>query len=98
MLANLDDDGSVVTPDGLWLGPGWLRQPASGDQRSGLLQREQEIRELDEKLIADSKQIGETEERLAQARAELATWKNAQPRPTAQSTRCNASAPRSTAS
>ena len=72
LLENLDDDGSVVTPDGLWLGPGWLRQPASGDQRSGLLQREQEIRELDEKLIADSQQIGETEERLAQARAELA--------------------------
>ncbi|MEJ1420973.1 MAG: chromosome segregation protein SMC, partial [Candidatus Sedimenticola sp. (ex Thyasira tokunagai)] len=41
---------SVITPDGVWLGADWLRLNREGDETSGVLEREQEIRELTERL------------------------------------------------
>jgi chromosome segregation protein len=70
-LAGLSDVESVVTPDGLWLGQGWIRQPESDQSESGLLEREQEIRELVSELETDEEQIGEIENSLGQAREQL---------------------------
>jgi chromosome segregation protein len=36
---------SVVTKDGIWIGPGWLRVNRETDEKAGVLSREQEIRE-----------------------------------------------------
>ncbi|MES9904715.1 MAG: chromosome segregation protein SMC [Sedimenticola sp.] len=41
---------SVITPDGVWLGANWLRLNREGDETSGVLEREQEIRELMQKM------------------------------------------------
>ncbi|MES9856627.1 MAG: chromosome segregation protein SMC [Sedimenticola sp.] len=41
---------SVITPDGVWLGSDWLRLNREGDETSGVLEREQEIRELKARL------------------------------------------------
>jgi chromosome segregation protein len=71
MLDSLEAGESVVTPEGIWLGPGWLRQVPAGEGEAGLLQREQEIRELDEKIAADAKAVETIEQRLAASRAEL---------------------------
>ncbi len=71
MLADLGPDESVVTPEGLWLGAGWLRQPTSDDQTDGLLQREQEIRELGELIGQDDQEIDSIEEHLKSARESL---------------------------
>jgi chromosome segregation protein len=38
---------SVITPDGLWLGPDWVRVSRSEDSQAGVLGREQETRELE---------------------------------------------------
>ena len=70
-LAELSDIESVVTPDGLWLGQGWIRQPESDETESGLLQREQEIRALVSELEIGAEQIAGIENSLRQAREEL---------------------------
>jgi len=41
---------SVVTKDGLWLGIGWLRVIKQEESHTGLLQREQELKQLEIKI------------------------------------------------
>jgi len=67
-LSELSEHESVITPEGVWLGAGWLRQPAGAADESGLLQREQEIRELGEQIETDGERVAEIEARLADAR------------------------------
>ncbi|TVQ29197.1 MAG: chromosome segregation protein SMC [Wenzhouxiangella sp.] len=71
VLETLGPGESVALPDGLWLGPGWMRQPPAQAGEGGLLKREQEIRELDEQIAADSKAITAIEQQLADARSGL---------------------------
>lgn len=42
----LDDDQSVITPDGVWLGPDWLRVSKDKDAKAGILAREHEMRRI----------------------------------------------------
>jgi len=72
MLGRLGAGESVVTPDGLWMGAGWLRQPVAGSNESGLLQREQEIRELVVQIAEDEVAISAIEQNLGAARTALA--------------------------
>ena len=37
---------SVITRDGIWLGPNWLRVTRLGEQRGGVIQRQQELETL----------------------------------------------------
>ncbi|MEO8444076.1 MAG: chromosome segregation protein SMC [Gammaproteobacteria bacterium] len=57
---------SVITPDGVWLGQGWVRVNR-GQRYVGMMAREREIRELDAALAADETQIAV----LGQARLDL---------------------------
>jgi len=41
---------SVVTKDGLWLGIGWLRVIKQEESHKGILQREQELKQLENKI------------------------------------------------
>jgi len=54
---------SVVTPDGVWVGPNWLRMTRNTDEKSGVLQREQEIRDIEKQIGELSSQV-ENEQRL----------------------------------
>jgi chromosome segregation protein len=54
---------SVITPDGVWLGPGWVRVSRGQQEAGGLISREQDIREL-------KAQIREHEHRLGQLTAD----------------------------
>ena len=65
---------SVITPDGTWFGPGWLKVTHTKDAKVGVLQREKELRQLklrqDELLtqISDyEEQLSVTEEQLKEA-------------------------------
>ena len=51
MVAELPDGGSVITPQGVWLGRGWLR--VAGERGEGALEREEEIGALRE-VLADT--------------------------------------------
>ena len=57
---------SVITADGLWLGPNWLRFVQEEDAESGVLKRKQEI----EVLEAQISELEAEKEQLEQARAD----------------------------
>ncbi|HHJ12947.1 MAG TPA: chromosome segregation protein SMC [Gammaproteobacteria bacterium] len=71
MRARLGARESVVTPDGIWLGPGWLRVARDRDGAAGVLEREKEINSLTEKLDALNQNIQALESALEQGRAAL---------------------------
>ena len=55
---------SIITRDGVWLGNGWARVAKAASEKSGVLQREQELVKLNE-------QIGQWEARIEQFTGEL---------------------------
>lgn len=70
-LEQLPAHESVITPEGTWLGHGWLRRPRQASDDTGMLQREQEIRELGAMLETDDQRIASVESELAEARDTL---------------------------
>ncbi|MDH5432716.1 MAG: chromosome segregation protein SMC [Gammaproteobacteria bacterium] len=50
MAKELDDEFSVITQDGLWLGKNWVRFARSAADESNILQREAEIKTLESEL------------------------------------------------
>lgn len=42
----LDDEDSVITADGIWLGKNWLRVSRDNDAKAGILSREHDMRRL----------------------------------------------------
>ncbi|MFL0796662.1 MAG: chromosome segregation protein SMC [Cellvibrionaceae bacterium] len=77
LRGNLNANESVVTKDGIWLGPNWLRVAKDVDATAGVLQRKQEletltadIEVLDEKVEALSAQRDEAREAVKQQEAE----------------------------
>ncbi len=62
---------SVITPDGVWIGPDWLRVIRHHDAKSGILEREKELKQLTETIAELSDQIAGLQEELATGRAQL---------------------------
>ena len=62
---------SVITPDGIWIGNGWLRVSRDQDARSGVLEREKEISEIGEQLNVNRRFVSDLEAALEGGRAEL---------------------------
>jgi len=63
---------SVITRDGIWLGPNWLRVNRAEDPHSGVLAREQEIRELRASIGGAAYEVEELSARHEETRARLA--------------------------
>ena len=67
----LDDNESVITQDGIWIGPNWLRVKRDSDAQAGVLARQKELEELT-LLLSDSETMVERiNEQLQQARDSL---------------------------
>jgi len=49
-LSGLDADGSVITPDGIWLSRSWLRVSRDKEGGSGILTREHDMRRLKDEI------------------------------------------------
>lgn len=62
---------SIVTRDGIWIGPNWLRVIKDTDQKGGVLAREQEIKELNELFSQKQQFVDEQGERIEQGRVLL---------------------------
>jgi len=62
---------SVVTRDGFWLGPDWLRINRSDDPRVGVLARTDEINRLSGEVASGARQVEEIEEALVDTRSQL---------------------------
>jgi chromosome segregation protein len=64
---------SVITQDGAWFGPGWVRIIRTQDSKSGVLQRERELRQLKRRQEELQTEIAAFEERLEAAEDDLKT-------------------------
>ena len=62
---------SVITRDGIWIGPNWLRVNRADDPHSGVLAREQEIRELRASIGGAAYEVEELAARHEEIRARL---------------------------
>ncbi len=71
---SLQASESVVTRDGIWLGAGWLRVSREEDSHAGVLQREQQIRELDKVVEQTQGELSKSREQLDQGEAQLARY------------------------
>ncbi len=68
----LADDESVITRTGEWIGRDWLRVNRGGDPHSGVLEREQRLKQLRSELARSEENVRDTEARLAACREDLA--------------------------
>ncbi len=62
---------SVVTRDGIWLGPAWLRVVRDRDERAGVIEREQELKRVVAELEQASAELERLVAELDTARGEL---------------------------
>jgi len=83
----LDDEDSVITADGIWLGKSWLRVSRDNDAKAGILSREHDMRRLKaenrefqarfesaRKLLQDGRtRLNQLEERREALQADSAT-------------------------
>ncbi|MEM7054894.1 MAG: hypothetical protein AAF446_10155, partial [Pseudomonadota bacterium] len=83
-LAVLDDDESVITRDGLWLGQGWVWSQGKATEADGRLARQQQVRELEQSLKQIGQDISEQQQglddvllQIKQANAEHLEQRNA---------------------
>ncbi len=68
---NLLAHESVVTKDGLWVGPGWLRVMRDKDERAGVLKREQELKALAQDIEQETAKVDSLHEGLESSRDQL---------------------------
>jgi len=52
LLGQLSSSESVITPEGLWLSPTWLRLSNDKNPTAGIFQREQELKQFQETIAA----------------------------------------------
>jgi len=71
MRTSLSANESVITADGIWLGQSWLRVARDQDEKSGVLAREQEIKELQQLIEEQDMTLEELEVQIQDARAQL---------------------------
>ncbi|MFW2373995.1 MAG: chromosome segregation protein SMC [Gammaproteobacteria bacterium] len=71
MRTSLEPSQSVITRDGIWLGKNWLRVARDKDEKSGVLAREQEIKQLQQRLEELDMQTEDIEQRIQDGRASL---------------------------
>ncbi len=62
---------SVVTPSGAWFGPGWVGVKKQKDAKSGVLQREKELRQLKQRQQELQAIIETAEDQLQEAEEQL---------------------------
>lgn len=79
-VPHLQAHESVITPDGTWIGPGWLKIVHLADSKSGVLQREKQLRELKQRqtqlleaIETSEQQLEETEKALKDAELQRET-------------------------
>jgi chromosome segregation protein len=55
---------SVITPDGTWLSPSWLRVSRDEDPAAGVFQREQELKQLAAEIVSHEETLAGIEDEL----------------------------------
>ena len=71
LSATLHPQESVITPDGLWLSPGWVRRVDANQRGLGVLAREEQRREIEQVIQTVHSQVSERDETLQNLRNAL---------------------------
>jgi len=71
MRRGLRSGESVITPEGAWLGPNWIRLTREEDESTGVLAREEELRRLSQLLEQGEANAAELAEQSEQGSSEL---------------------------
>lgn len=71
MCDALESHESVITADGVWLGPGWVYLKRGNDGRSGVIKREKELRILKRELKQLHSRHEELESELTRVESDL---------------------------
>lgn len=72
MLPQLNNDASVITRDGIWFSPQWVRINKVQDETAGILQRQQSLKEIAEHIKKQEATLTTKEERLLEGQNKLA--------------------------
>ena len=75
LRASLQSGESLITPDGIWLGPGWLRI-GQADLEGSVLQREQEIKDLTQSLQNLDDQVEQQQGKLDELNERLGEYES----------------------
>lgn len=67
----LGAQASVITRDGVWVGRGWVRVRHSKDERSGVLAREQELKQLDQDIQSTTQTVERLQAELTAGQEKL---------------------------
>ncbi|MDT8403019.1 chromosome segregation protein SMC [Sulfuriflexus sp.] len=62
---------SIVTAEGVWLGPNWMRMTRNTDEQAGVLQREAEIRETEKRIAELTAHVDDLQQQLDAGRDAL---------------------------
>ena len=73
LRAQLAPHESLITRDGVWIGRDWLRVVNAPDEKTGVLSREQELRDLAAALATVTARVRELEQRLHDGNARIAS-------------------------
>ncbi len=73
MRGNLQDGESIVTSDGIWLGRNWLRVAHDKDEKAGILQREQTLKNLAAEINELQAAVQQIQQQLETEREQLST-------------------------
>ncbi len=73
LLPYINAQQSIITPDGIWLGHGWLRIARDADEKSGVLQRERELTDLQKTIDLAAHLAEEIHQRLEDGQLHLIT-------------------------
>ena len=62
---------SIVTPEGIWIGPNWLRVTRDDDEKAGVLHREEEIKSMQQTIADHEMSIDAVQQELNSGRERL---------------------------
>jgi chromosome segregation protein len=62
---------SLITAEGIWIGRHWLRVRRDRDVHAGVIEREQQMRALRQRVSAAQVQLGDLQRRLTEARSQV---------------------------
>lgn len=70
-VGQLEAHQSLVTPQGHWFGPGWLRTPTKGSGQMGVIERQRLVKSLEEQRQLLQEQVEADEQALQELRLGL---------------------------
>ncbi|MEQ1637218.1 MAG: chromosome segregation protein SMC [Methylococcales bacterium] len=73
LVPQLQAHESIITLEGIWLGPGWVKVIRTQDAKHGVLQREQQLRQLKQQQIELQAELAELTEQLGSVDTVLKT-------------------------